>query len=85
MSRKAIRKSTLAVTLMLLVVSAGRAFAQPDDCTTNPNIPCVVGSTIPDPQVMRGPVPDPQVVNGTQPVPQIVVGDLRLINLLPMA
>jgi hypothetical protein len=76
------RKFAFALTLMLLAASAGRAFA--DDCTTNPNIPCVVGGSSPDPQVVGGGNPDPQVVTGTQPGPQIVMGDLRLINLLQM-
>jgi hypothetical protein len=82
MSSHIARKFTFALTLMLLIAPAGRAFA--DDCTTDPNIPCVVGGSSPDPQVVGGSSPDPQVVTGTQSGPQIIMGDLRLINLLQM-
>src|ERR1700728_1447951 len=68
------RKVTFALTLMLLIAPAGRAFA--DDCTTSP---CVVGGTSPDPQVVGGTSPDPSVVNGAQPGTSIVIGDSSLI------
>jgi hypothetical protein len=67
------RKFTLALTLMLLIAPAGRAFAY--DCPTDPTVPCVVTGTN----------PDPQVVTGTNPDPQVIVGDMSLIMMLQMA
>jgi hypothetical protein len=81
MSRYSARKSTLAITLMLLVAPAGRAFA--DDCTTNPTIPCVVGGGSPEPQVVSTGSDSPTVPQ-PKPAPQIVIGDLALIAVLQM-
>ena len=73
MTRYANRKFTIALTLMLLTASAGRAFAQ-SDCTTDPSS-CVVTGTD----------PEPQVVTHTNPAPGIVVGNLILIIMADVA
>jgi hypothetical protein len=83
MPRHIARRWTLALTLMLLIAPAGRAFA--DDCTTDPNSSCVVTGTNPDPQVNSGAAPVPKRGTLPTPAPQIVIGDLSLIAMLAMA
>jgi hypothetical protein len=80
MSKNIARKLSLALTLLLLTASTGRAFAQTDvPCSTDPNAdpntPCVVTSGD----------PEPQVVTSGDPEPQIVVGNLTLIKLLHLS
>ena len=82
MSRYVARKFTLALSLLLLIAPATRAFAY--DCPPNPAIPCVVGGGNPDPQVVVSPLPSSPVVTGAKSSPQIVLGDLRLIAVLEM-
>ena len=82
MSKYSARKSTLAITLMLLLAPVGRAFA--DDCTTDPTIPCVVGGGSPEPQVVSGTGSDSPTVPQPKSAPQIVIGDLALIAVLQM-
>jgi hypothetical protein len=86
MSKHVARKTTLALTLMLAAVMAGRASAQPLDCATDPtSAACVVGGTNPEPQVVGGTNPEPQVMSGASLSSDITYGDLALLETVPMA
>lgn len=62
MVKHAAHNLVLALTLLALTVSAGRAFAQ--STTTSPTGPA------PSPSSVTGTDPEPQSVTGTDPEPQ---------------
>jgi len=71
MSKHIVRKTTLALTLMLPVLMTGRAFAD-SDCG---DAACIVNGTS----------PQPQVVSGDASTSAIVYSELALIVALGMA
>ena len=78
MIKHATHRLTLALTLAVLAIPAGRIFAQhvvtPAGVTGTDPEPQGVTGTDPEPQGVTGTDPEPQGVTGTDPEPQGVTG-----------
>jgi hypothetical protein len=78
MIKHATHRLTLALTLAVLAIPAGRVFAQhvvtPAGVTGTDPEPQGVTGTDPEPQGVTGTDPEPQGVTGTDPEPQGVTG-----------